>query len=174
MKRVKKNDRVAIREEGKRHRNEGDYKTALRYLTKAAGLGDVAAHSELGNMYYLGRGVEKDDKKKVYHWEKAAIGGHPTARHLLGVEEWNSGRFERAKKHFIIAANLGYKDSLELLRQLYANGHASKEQYADSLRAYQAAVDAAKSSDREEAYAFYAVEMQRARVGTRYAAQCFT
>ncbi len=63
----------------------------------------------------------------------------------------NNGRFERAKKHFIIAANLGLHESLRKLRTLYADGHASKEDYADALRAYQAAVEAAKSPEREEA-----------------------
>ncbi len=33
--------------------------------------------------------------------------------HNLGIEEWNNGRFERAAKHFIIAANLEYNDSLK-------------------------------------------------------------
>jgi tetratricopeptide (TPR) repeat protein len=151
MKRVKKNCPVAIREVGKGHGHEGDYKTALRYLTKAAELGDAAAHFNLSIIYQNGHVVEKDSKKEVYHLEQAAIGGHPTARYNLGIEEWNNGRFERAKKHFIIAANLGYHDSLKELRVLHTNGHASKEDYSNALRAYQAAVEATKSSDREEA-----------------------
>jgi len=43
----------------------------------------------------------------------------------------------------------GYENSLKELRVLYANGHASKEDYANALRAYQAAVDATKSAQRE-------------------------
>lgn len=35
----------------------------------------------------------------------------------------------REKKHFIIAANLGYDDRLKLLKKLYALGHANKEDY---------------------------------------------
>ena len=149
MKRAKKNDPVALREVGKRYR-EGDYETALHYLIKAAGLGDAEAHYELACLYHNVRGVV-DDKKKVYHLEQAAIGGHPKARHNLGYEEGNNGNFERAQKHFIIAANLGYHGSLEGLRQLYVVGHASKEDYAGALRAYQAAVEATKSTEREEA-----------------------
>ena len=55
----------------------------------------------------------------------------------------NKGRFEIARKHFIIAANLGLHESLQELRKLYAKGRA--------LRAYQAAVGATKSEDREKA-----------------------
>ena len=85
--------------------------------------------------------------------EEAAIRGHPNARHNLGCIERNNGRFERARKHFIIAANLGFQDSLNQLRILYADGNASKEEYFDALRAYQEALDATKSVEREEAEA---------------------
>ncbi len=151
MNRIKKNDPVAMRYMGNKHGSEGDYETAFKYLTKAAELGDSSAHYNLSCMYYDGEGVEKDMKRAINHFEEAAIGGHPEARHNLGVEEWNNDRFERAKNHFIIAANLGYQDSLNELRELYADGHASKEDYANTLRAYQAAVNATKSPEREKA-----------------------
>jgi len=151
MNRIKKNCPVAMRQKGTKHYHEGDYDTAFGYLTKAAELGDAKAHSSLSCMYDKGQGVKKDVKKFFYHLEKAAIGGHPHARHNLGIEEWNNDRFERARKHFIIAANLGYQDSLNELRELYADGHASKEEYFDALRAYQAAVDATKSPERKKA-----------------------
>ena len=155
MKRVKKNDPAAMSQIGSDCFHEGDYETALEYLTKAAELGDAGAHYNLSIMYWKGQGVEKDEKKEIYHLEEASIGGHPYARHNLGSEEGQCGRFERAKKHFIIAANLGYHDSLKALRKLYANGHASKEDYASALRAYQAATEEAKSEEREVAEAFY-------------------
>jgi TPR repeat protein len=88
--------------------------------------------------------------------EEAAIGGHPHARHNLGCEELDNGRYERSKKHFIIAANLGNQDSLNELREGYANGHASKEDYANALRAYQAAEEATKSAERKVAEAYFA------------------
>jgi hypothetical protein len=53
-------------------------------------------------------------------------------------------------KDFIIAANLGDDGSLQALRQLYADGYATKEDYAGALRAYQTAVDATKSEEREK------------------------
>ena len=155
MERIKKNDPVALREEGIRDCNVGDYKTAIKYLTKAAELGDAIAHFELSGLYLNGEGVNKDAEKEYYHLEQAAIGGHPIARHNLGCMEaeiagW-SGRYERAKKHWIIAANLGFEDSLKNVKDLYAHGDASKEDYFNALRAYQAAVDATKSSERERA-----------------------
>ena len=151
MERVKKNCPVAMRHMGGKRHIEGDYEGALEYFTRAAELGNAAAHHALSIMYYKGEGVEKDVEKHVYHEEQAAIGGHPAARYNLGVIEMGNGRFERAKKHFIIAANRGHEKSPNGVRGLYADGHASKEDYANALRAYQAAVEATKSPEREEA-----------------------
>jgi tetratricopeptide (TPR) repeat protein len=151
MKRIKKNCPVAMREMGQIRYREGDYQGALEYWTKAVELGNISAHYNLSEMYTEGEAVDKDMKRAVHHWEQAAIGGHPNARFNLGVDEWNNGRFERARKHLIIAANLGHEKSLKCVKDLYAYGHASKEDYATALRAYQAAVDATKSAERETA-----------------------
>jgi len=150
MKRIKKyNDPGAMTYMGNQHGNEGDLAKAFEYYTKAAELGDVGAYFRLGCLYDSGDGVEKDTKKAVYHFEQAAIGGHPFARGLLGFLEMENGRFERAAKHFIIAANLGDEESLQEVKDLFMRGIVSKEEYAAALRAHQAAVDAAKSPERE-------------------------
>ncbi len=157
MERAKKNDPLAIREVGMSCGEEGDHEAELEYYTKAAALGDAGAHYNLSIMYLNGRGVEKDEEKEVYHLEQAAIGGHPYARHDLGCNEWNNGSFERAVKHFVIAANLGVHNSPKSLRRLYVEGHASKEDYVTALRAYQAAKDATKSSQRDVGEAYWNV-----------------
>ena len=154
MKRVKKNDPVALNEMGKYCRGKGDYGGAFKYFTKAAGLGVAKAHYDLACLYYNGHGVGKDDKKIVYHLEQAAIAGHPQARHSLGTIEYRNGRIERAVKHWVIAAKLGFEGSLDNLRRLCTVGKMSKEDYAAALRTYQAAVDATKSPKREEAKSF--------------------
>ncbi len=150
MKRVKKHDPVAMTHKGRKYAREGDYGKSFEYFTKATELGDVEAHVCLATLYYNGDGVEKDEKKAVYHWEQAAIGGHPHARCALGSHEKKiNGRFERAAKHFIIAANLGDDDSLKHIKALFVQGIVSKEDYAAALRGHQAAVDATKSAERE-------------------------
>jgi TPR repeat protein len=151
MERIKKNDPVAMCQMGKHNHAKGNFQVALEYYTKAAEVNEADAHYCLSLMYHNGDGVEKDEKKAIYHMEEAAIAGHPSARHNLGCIEASKRRFERAKKHLIINANLGNEGSLKMLRTLYADGHASKEDYADALRAYQAALNAMKSPEREEA-----------------------
>ena len=154
MIRVEKNDPVAMRHMGGRRYDEGDYKSAFEYYTKAAELGDASAHYNLSFMYRLGQGVEKDEKNEVYHLEVAAIGGHVLARKNLGCHEANNGRMERAVKHFTIAASMGDEESMKALWNYHARGLVKKEQLSATLRVHQAAVDAPKSAQREEAEEF--------------------
>jgi len=152
MKRVEANDPAAIYEVGVQFYDDGDFGSAFEHLTKAAGLGDIRAHYQLSLMYHFGQGVEKDEKRRQYHSEQAAIGGHPMARGNLGYAEWKkNGRVEKAAKHFIIAANLGHDTSIKVLRKLYALGFVKKDDLAAALRAHKVAVDATKSPQRDAA-----------------------
>eukprot|EP00984_Skeletonema_dohrnii_P031297 scaffold23601_cov78-Skeletonema_dohrnii-CCMP3373.AAC.2 len=151
MKRVKANDPVAMVQMGLRRCWSGDYDDSFRYATKAAELGDAGAHCELAIFYLEGKGVEKDEKKEVYHLEQAAIGGHAKARYNLGCEEEKNGRMDRAMKHWFIAAALGHDGSLDALKDGFKGGLVSKEDFAAALRAHQAAVEATKSPQREAA-----------------------
>ena len=152
MLRVEADDPVALFTIGFQHFREGDNEGGVEYWTKATEFGHAEAHYALSVMYHIGDFLEKDTKKEIYHLEEAAIGGHPHARYNLGCKEVKNGRYERAVKHFIIAANLGEDNAPKELRGLFALGHASKEEYASALQGYQAAVDAMKSEQREEAY----------------------
>ena len=153
MKRVEVDDPDAMCHMGKTRFHEGDYDGAFEYFSKAAGLGDVDAHYHLSVIYQNGKGVEKNEKKQLHHLEEAAIGGDPDARYNLGCVEWNNGRHERAAKHLIIAAKLGHDLALKMVKNGYALGIVSKEDFAAALRGHQAAVDATKSPQREAAEA---------------------
>ena len=163
MKRIEANDPVAMCSMGKEKYQEGDYKSAFEYATRAVALGDTEAHYQLGHveahyglsiLYQHGQGVEKDTKKELYHAEQAAIGGHPEARHNLGCIEEENGRVDMALKHWIIAAKLGFDKSLETVKNLYKAGFASKDDFTAALRGYQTVFVAAKSPQREEAAKF--------------------
>jgi len=172
IKRVEANDSVAFYQMGWGFNRDENYKSSFEYFSKGAELGDIESHYELSLLYRDGEGVEKDVKKKVYHLEEAAIGGHPDARLNLGCIEEDNGRDDRAVKHWIIAANMGHDDSLENLKlvyreglpaspQIYREGLVSKEDFASALRAHQTAVDATKSPQRETAERFWREEAAR-------------
>ena len=168
LKRVEANDPYAIAELGKNCRDAGDCEGAVKYFKKAAELGNVNAHVELaifydtGVIYNKGVGrVEKSHKKFVHHLEEAAIRGHVTARCDLGGLEQRKGNEERMIKHFIIAAKLGDPPAMNVVKAMSTLGTVSEEDYASTLRQHQAAVDATKSAQREEADAFYARQRRR-------------
>ncbi len=154
MERVKANDPAAMVQMGNRLYHEGDHGKALEYWEKAAKLGNSDAHWEVAGAYLEGEGVEKDGGKAVYHAEQAAIGGHHAARHNLGCTEAANGRMDRAVKHFIIAANLGYEKSMKKLWKQYADGNVTKEDLDATLRTHQAAINEMKSEDRDLAEKF--------------------
>ena len=163
MKRVKANDPAAICEMGTIRYSEGDGDTGIEYWRKAAELGDLTARFQLGSAYVEGKYIKKDMKKAKYHFEIAAIGGNPKARHNLGCFEEDKGNFDRAVKHLMIAINLGYEDSMTLLRTFYKKGRVTKEKLLAAILAYQAAVDSMKSAERDAADAANASEIARAK-----------
>ena len=161
MKRAQANDPSALCYMGGQRHNEGKFVEAFDYYSKAAELGDANAHFNLSLMYKDGQGVEKDEKKEVYHLEEAAIRGHPDARSFLARYLVMKGRFDRAMKHFIIASNLGSVPAMGALKASYQDGSISKDDFASALRAHHAAIDAMKSPQRDEAAeAFEAARMK--------------
>ena len=104
--------------------------------------------------YDLGEGVGRDEKKATYYYELAATESREMARHNLGMSEGRAGNIDRALKHFMIAAGFGDNDSLENIKQMYKDGKATKDDYTNALRSYQAYLVDIKSPQRDEAAAF--------------------
>ena len=155
LRRAEANDPIALEHLGQLRYEEEDYESAFRYWTRAAEVGDVNASFQLGSMYWKGKFVENDMDNCIAHWEQAAIGGHVVARYTLGHIEELMERFDRAVKHWIIAASLGHNGSIHELKNCYKEGYVSKDDLARALRANQAACDAMKSPQREAAAKIY-------------------
>ena len=79
--------------------------------------------------------------------------GVVSARYNLGVSEDNAGNFERALKHYMIAVRGGHTKALKEIQELYMNGHATKDHYANALRSHQAYLNQIKSDQRDKAAA---------------------
>ncbi|EJK71451.1 hypothetical protein THAOC_07107 [Thalassiosira oceanica] len=130
--RVEKNDPSAINFLAQQYCHgklglQKDMRRAVELWAEAAELGSIAALYSLGVSYCSGeRGVEKDEAKGCQFYEKAAMQGHVSSRYNLGIIEGEKGNHDRASKHFLIAAENGHKDSLEMIRKLFIAGIASK------------------------------------------------
>ena len=158
-KRVEKRDAEAISHLGERYYFgtlglAKDASRAIELWTEAAELRLSDAHSQLGEIYYHGDGVEEDKPRGIHHWQQAAMKGHAGSRHNLGTAEIPEGNYELALKHWMISAKMGYKESLDAIKRRFIKGHATKAQYAEALRGYQTAVQEMKSPQREEAKRF--------------------
>ena len=104
------------------------------------------------------------NKKKGKHfYELAAMNGSVNARYNLGCVEMEAGNHSRACKHFILAAKAGLKLSLDNVKTCFLKGIVTKEEYANTLRAYQRRHDEMKSGDRDNVEVFY----QRRGLGRR-------
>ena len=71
------------------------------------------------------------------------------SRNNLGCIEEEKGNYDRAVKHYLISANMGSMDSVENFKVMFTAGLATKEQYLEALKGYQAAAEETKSHDRE-------------------------
>jgi len=131
-----------------------DHTKALDFFHRAAILGDFESFLNIGYAYENGEGVEVDMEKATHYYELAAMGGDVNARHNLGILSAKSGNVDRALKHFLIATRDGQSVSLNLIKDLYSKGHATKEDYTKALQAYQAYLNEIKSPQRDEAAAY--------------------
>ena len=108
--------------------DEGDYGVpqdsakALEFWHKAGKFG----YANIGLAYSNGKGVERDEKMAKHYYELAAMEGCETARHNLGLNEYNAGNFDKALNHHMIAVRGGHTKSLKVIQRMYKEGHVTK------------------------------------------------
>ncbi|EJK43643.1 hypothetical protein THAOC_37893, partial [Thalassiosira oceanica] len=133
---------------------ERDVTRAIELYERAAVLGSKHARVKLGYLYHVGAAdVEKDTAKALRHYEAAAIKGDALARCNLGTIEAKAGNYDLALQHYMIAAKMGHQGSLNNIKLMFMNGHATKADYAETLRGHHSAAEEMRSPDREEALA---------------------
>jgi len=127
-----------------------DNAKAFELWHKAGKLGYASAFCCIGIAYSR---EWKDKKKATHYWELAAMGGNAMARHCLGNSELLAGTVNRALKNYMIAVRDGCPNSLEMIKQMYSRGHATKDDYMKALQSYQTYLGEIKSDQRDKAAA---------------------
>ena len=127
-----------------------DFAKANELYLKGGELGCAVAYYNLAVSYINGVGIEVIKKKAKHYWELAAINGEINARHDLGCVELDAGNHHRAMQHFILSANAGYKKSLDPVKRGFIDGIVTKNEYENTLRAYQERYNEMKSEDRNK------------------------
>ena len=108
-----------------------------RGLQERADRGDVEAQTELGSLYYAGRGVPQDDDAAVRWTRLAAEQGYAPAQYNLGLLYFRSrgvlGDDAEAARWYRAAAEQGYAPGQGGLGYMYAYGAGVER---DPVRAY--------------------------------------
>ena len=104
----------------------GDYATALRLIRPQAEKGNSSAQYRLGLMYFLGRGVARDDAETVKWYRLAAEQGNAKAQLGLGLMYENgagvSQDYAEAAKYYTLAADQGDARAQFSLGRMYRRG----------------------------------------------------
>lgn len=105
---------IAIRSLGQLYRAEfKDPMKAMKYFSDAAGKGDVCSMIELGNMFWNGEVIKKDEAKAYTWYLKAAEAGDSQGQwNVAYMNESGTGTpvdIDAAEKWYGAAAELGYE-----------------------------------------------------------------
>lgn len=128
-----------------------DMEKAYEFLFKGCKLGCGKSCHNLAVAHQDGAYFERDERKAKYYYELAVINGSICSRSVIGNIEGCAGNEDRAKRHILVGARAGDKKSLDLAKEGYKHGLITKDEYANTLRAYQKRHDEMKSDNREKA-----------------------
>jgi TPR repeat protein len=131
-----------------------DIDKAVNLFHRAAELGSAEACRYLGNIYYRGEGLNEDETKAKQYYEKAAMRGCSCSRFNLGCFEFEAGSFDRAIKHWLIAASGGDIRAVGYIKKAMVKGDATRDDYAQALRGCELYLEEVKSSQRDRAAAY--------------------
>ena len=159
---MKKNHPAAIMAMGHKYILPGEngaaiqsYTRALEMYIRAAELGYAPAFYTIGKCYLNGIGVEQETSKALSYCEIAAKKGHLHAHKWLASFNGMNMDIQKCIKHYKVVAIAGDKGAMDQLMKLYKKEFLSKEELAQTLRAYQASSNEMKSKDRDDARVFF-------------------
>ncbi len=109
----------------------------MKWYRLAAEKGDADAQYQLGEMFFLGRGVRQDDEEAVRWYRMAAEQEHDSAQHAIGtMYQWGRGvpqSYPEAAEWFRRAAMQGHWKAHCLLGDMYALGQGVPRSYVTAF-----------------------------------------
>jgi len=113
----------------------GDYETAFKIWLPFAERGSSAIQWNIGTLYHLGKGVDKDIDKALYWYKESAELGYHAGQHSLG-QMYQDGTgvtqdFDKAVYWYEKAAKQGNKQALQDIDKLMSLYDKSIEQGKD-------------------------------------------
>jgi len=130
-------------EEGMEAYSKGDFQTAHAKWRPLAEGGNPSAQTNLGVMYYQGRGVARNYEEAVKWYKMAALKGYPDALFNLGVAYAEGKGVERdareALRWYRLAGENGYVAAQLLLADTYYKGNGVAVDHREAAKWYQQA-----------------------------------
>ena len=113
---------------------EGDYKTALRYISFLATNGDARAQYNMGVFYREGIEVKQNDVEALRWFLESAEGGNMLGQYAAGMAFYqghgSSPDLEAARHYFVAAALQGHAMAPLNIGQLFYIGEGVTQNYA--------------------------------------------
>lgn len=147
-----------------------NYQKAVELYHQATKLGNANAAHTLGSSYMKGDIVSMDKKKAKRLLCRAAKGGSVGSLHQLGCmkfKEMQNGGEKSSDflSYLIVAAELGWKDSIDQLKLFHDYGLVSRDEYECTLRKYLDAVKKEQTPSRDKTVA--RINEERAEMNQR-------
>jgi TPR repeat protein len=130
---------------GLKYYDEQQYDKALEYFQLAADKSLALAQNNLGNMYFIGNGVEKSYQTAFEYYQLAADQGLAEAQNNLGNMYFNGNGVEQsyhtALEYYQLAADQGLADAQNNVGYMYGTGNGVEKSYQKAVEYYQLAAD---------------------------------
>ncbi len=123
----------------------GDFDAAMKTWRPLADKGDPAAQTNMGFLYYEGKGVTRDYKEAVKWYRMAAVTGYPDAAFNMGVAYSEGKGVDRnpdeALRWYRLAADSGYAPAQVILGNNYFRGDGVAVDHQEAANWYMKAAE---------------------------------
>lgn len=126
------------------------FESAASYYKKACELNDKWACSNLGTLYFYGRGVEENLAASNKSYEKACELNHASSCYYLGFHyehRVDKANFGTAKKYYDKACRLKHAESCNRIGILYYYGWGVKQNYFEAFTHIQNSCETQNSAE---------------------------
>jgi len=140
---VDKEEIFAMNSIGEMYYREQNYKEAMYWYKKASDKGNSTSMSNIGFMYYKGKGVEQDYKKAMEWYSKASQAGNFTAMGNIGFMYYNGQGvkqdYEKAMYWYKKSYKEGNSGVMRNIGSMYYEGKGVIKDYRKAMQCYKKA-----------------------------------
>ncbi|ANQ07945.1 Uncharacterized protein PCOAH_00020660 [Plasmodium coatneyi] len=133
---IKGGDVMAMYDLGKKYKEERNFSKAFEYINEASKKNNALAQKELGIIYLYGYGTQKDVRKSIESFSKAAAAGDVESKCYLGYIYYfvdDHRDVQQALKYLIEAANHDYGEAFFFLAEIILDVSIKKHYIADTV-----------------------------------------